>query len=257
MRRILYLPFALVAYWALAQTAPQPLSAVLPAGAMLYLEARNFSALLGDWNASAEKRAWLQSANYETFSRSRLFLKLGEAQKEFAAAAGVPPDFAMLGAVAGGNSALAIYSIGDLEFLYATHLASARAVDTSLWKARGSYQARRAGGFDYYVKEDRATHRVAAFAYAADVLLLATKEELIAGALELLARQSRPTIASEKWFQDAAAAGTPGELTLVYNLDRLVATPHFRSYWIQRNASSLKEFSAGVSDLDRVRGDWV
>ncbi len=257
MKRIFYLPVALVAYWVPAQNAPQPIAAIFPGGAMLYLESRDFGALLRDWDASAEKRDWLQSANYSAFSRSRLFLKLGEAQQEFAAAAGVPPDYAMLGAVAGANSALAIYQIGDLEFLYATHLASARVLNSDLWKARGSYQTRRAGGVDYFLKEDAASHRVAAFAYAGDVLLLATKEQLIARALELLARQNRAAMISEKWFQDAtAAAGSPGELRLVYNLERLEQAPHFRSYWVQRNISALREFSSGAADLDRVRGEF-
>jgi hypothetical protein len=256
MRRILYLPIALIAYWALAQNAPAPLASLFPAGAMVYLEARDFSALVRDWDASAEKAAWLQSANYAAFSRSRLFLKLGEARKEFASAAGVPVDYAMAGAVAGRESAIAVYQIGDLEFLYVTRLGASRTIDTVLWKARGSYQSRRAGGIDYFVKEDAATHRVAAFAVSGDMLLLASKEELIAGTLELMARAQRPAVAAEKWFQDAtAAAGPAGELRLVYNLERLESAPHFRSYWIQRNASALKEFSAGVTDLDRARSE--
>jgi len=257
MKRLIYLPAALIAYWAVAQNSPAPMVGIFPSGAMLYLESRDFGGLMRDWDASAEKAAWLQSANYQAFSRSRLFLRLGEAQSEFAAAAGVPPDYAMLSAVAGGSSALAMYKIGDLEFLYATRLASARALNTALWKARGSYQTRRAGGVDYFVKEDAASHRVAAFAYAGDVLLLATKEELIAGALELMNRAARPAMASEKWFQDAAsAAGQPGELRLVYNMERLQQAPHFRSYWVERNASDLREFSSGAADLDRVRGEF-
>ena len=108
---------------------------MVPAGALLYLEARDFGALMADWNRSTEKRVWLASANYQAFSRSTLFIKLGQAQTEFATAAGVPPDYALLGSVAGGNSALAIYNIGELEFLYVTRLASARALDTALWKS--------------------------------------------------------------------------------------------------------------------------
>jgi hypothetical protein len=261
MRRLAVLPFMLAAagvvYWAVAQTAPAPMASLFPPGALVYLESKNFGTLLADWNGSAEKTAWLDSDNYEAFSRSRLFLKLGEAQKEFAAAAGVPADYALLGSVAGGNSAIGIYDIGDLHFLYATRLATARAMDTALWKARGTYQTRHAGGVDYYVKVDAGSHRVAAFAYAGDLLLLATKEDLIAGALELAARSSRPALAGEKFFQEAsAAAGAPGELRLIYNLESLVKTPHFRSYWAQRNSSALKEFSAGAADLDRARGEF-
>ncbi len=257
MKRLFYLPVALLAYWAIAQTGPAPMPSLFPAGALLYLEAKNFAGLVTDWNASAEKAAWLDSSNYDAFEKSRLFLKLGEAQKEFAAAAGVPPDYAMLGAVAGGSSAIGIYHIGDLHFLYATHLASARAMDTALWKARASFQTRRAGGVDYYVKVDAQSHRVAAFAYTGDLLILATKEDLIAGALELAAKTARPSLVAEKWFVDTTAvAGAQGELRLVFNLDKLLETPHFRSYWVQRNASGLSEFSAGAADLDRVRGEF-
>ena len=264
MRRRLLMTFggvalAAVAYWALAQAVPPPMPSLFPAGALLYLEARDFGALLSDWNGSTEKSTWLGGSNYAVFSRSHLFLKLAQAQAEFAAAAGVPPDYALLTSVAGTNSGLAIYNIGDLEFLYVTHLASARAMDTALWKARGNYQTRRAGNVDYYVKQDAASHRNVAFAYTGDTLILATREDLIGGALELLARQPRPSVVSEKWFADSVQAAQPGshDLRMVYNLERLVATPHFRSYWAQRNVSSLREFSAGLSDLERTGGDFA
>src|SRR5580704_10659720 len=103
MRRMLAISGGAVlaaAYWALAQPAPPPIASLFPAGALLYLEAKDFGSLLADWNGSAEKTAWLGSSNYEAFSRSHLFLRLGQAQSEFAAAAGVPPDYALLTSVA-------------------------------------------------------------------------------------------------------------------------------------------------------------
>ena len=257
---------AAVVYWAIAQTAPPPLATIFPTGALVYLEAKDFSSLVGDWDRSDEKAAWLKSANYEAFSRSALFLKLGQAQTDFATAAGVPPDYALLKSVAGTNSALAIYNIGHLEFLYVTHLPSARAMNTALWKARGNYQTRKVGGVDFYVKEDVATHRVAAFAYSGDVLMLATREDLMAGALELLASSARgsaggaqpPSLASEKWFADAIQAALPGpsDLRLVYSLDRLEQAPQFRSHWMQRGTrATLREFSSGLADLERTSGE--
>src|ERR1039458_10013529 len=140
-RRIWFAAPAVLAamiFWALAQPAPPPVASLFPAGAVLYLEARDFGALLSDWNASTEKKAWLDSENYDVFSRSHLFLKLADAQTQFATAAGVPPDYALLTSVAGTNSAFAMYDIGKLEFLYIAKLPSARAMNTSLWKTRGS-----------------------------------------------------------------------------------------------------------------------
>jgi hypothetical protein len=262
MRRLLLLSpiaaaLAAMVFWALAQSAPQPVSSLFPAGAVLYLEAKNFGTLLSDWNGSAEKRDWLASANYDGFSRSQLFLKLGDAQTQFAAAAGVPPDYALLTSVAGSNSAVAMYDIGKLEFLYITHLPSARAMNTSLWKTRGSYQTRHAGNTDYFLKEDKPSHRVAAFAYTGDSLLLATKEELIAGALRLMAREALTSVASETWFTNSIQAAAPGpnDLRLVYNMASLARTYPFRSHWIQENVPELRQFSAGLADLERVRGE--
>ena len=180
-------------WWALAQPAPAPLTSLFPAGALLYLEAKDAGALLADWDSSTEKATWLQSSNYGSFTRSHLLLRLADAQTEFAQAAGVPTDYSLYNSVAGGNSAVAMYDIGKLEFLYITRLPSARALNTALWKSRGSYQTRRAGGVDYYLKEDPASHRAAAFAYVGDLLLLGTRPDALAGALELIARVNRPS----------------------------------------------------------------
>ena len=248
---------ALTVWLVFAQAAPQPLAALFPSGALLYLEARDFRGLVNDWNASPERRAWLASASYQVFSRSRLLLKMADAQGDFAKAAGVPPDYAMLQSVAGGESALAIYDIGKLEFLYASRLEQARVLNTALWRARGTYQTRQAGGVTYYVREDRDSRRTAAFAYAGGLLLAATREDLVGGALELLARQNRPTVAGESWFADAVNAASAGDrdLRLVYNMERLAGTFHFRSYWVQGNVADLREFRSGLADLERTRGE--
>jgi len=39
------------------------------------------------------------------------------------------------------------------------------------------------------------------------------------------------------------------------NLEELVKTPQFRSYWIQRNASEIRLYSAGVADIRRSGGE--
>ena len=244
-------------FWAVAQPAPAPKSSLFPAGAVLYLEAKDLGALLSDWNGSTEKRDWLASANYEGFSRSQLFLKLSDAQSQFATAAGVPPDYALLTSVAGSNSAMAMYDIGKLEFLYIAKLPSARALNTDLWKTRGTYQTRHAGNADYFIKEDKPSHRVAAFAYVGDSLVLATKESLIAGALQLMAKEAVPAVASEPWFSSSvqAAAAGPSDLRLIYNVAGLARTYQFRSHWIQGNVGDLRQYSAGLADLERARGE--
>src|SRR5712691_12847127 len=124
-----------------AAEEPAP-SGFVPAGAVLYLQAKDFSSLLADWNGSPQKQQWLKSSNYEVFARSRLFLRLNGASKEFAAASGLPPDMTFLAPVAGGRSALALYDIGELQFLYVTRLSSTDAMHSALWKARSKFETR-------------------------------------------------------------------------------------------------------------------
>jgi hypothetical protein len=255
---------AAVAVWLAAQNAatPKPLADVMPAGAMLYLEARNFSSLVNDWNSSSEKKAWLASDNYQVFSRSRLYLRLKQVFEEYSNATGVPPDMNLLTSVAGRESAIAIYDISTLEFLYVTRLPSTQAMQSVLWRAKERFAARTAAGTPYYTKTDPATRRTASFAIVGDLLLAATHEEALTGALGLLSGAPGNTVRREPWFEEASrAAAAPGELRMVMNMEKLTRNPSFRSYWIQRNVSNLRQYSSAIDDLRRstseVREDRV
>jgi hypothetical protein len=244
---------------ALLQTPAQPrrqvdAASLVPAGAALVLQAKDFSTIVADWSRSSEKGKWLASDNYSAFSRSRLFLRLTEAYGEFAAAAGAPVDMTLVSDLAGGESALAIYDVGKLEFLYVTRMPLAKAMENALWRTRGTYEPRQAAGTPFYVRVDPESKRLVAFGVRDEYLLLATREDLLAGALALIGAQTGATaVQTEGWFAQAIkAAGSPGDLRLVMNLEALVKEPHFRSYWIQGNVSDLKPFASGVSDLFRT-----
>jgi hypothetical protein len=239
------------AYRATAPAAPQ-LSRFVPAGSLLYLEAKDFSSLLGDWNASAQKKQWVESSNYGSFSRSRLFLRLKGAGDQFAAAAGLPPDMDFLSQVAGTRSALALYDIGNLQFIFVTYLPSAKAMQTALWQTRSKFEPRSAGGVDFYVRRDPESQKEVVFAISGDYLLLATRADLIAGALQLMSGSQDRTIQAEPWWsQSVASAGPAGDLRMVMNLGKIVPSPYFRTYWIQQNITDMKQYSAAVSDLFR------
>jgi hypothetical protein len=247
---------AVAAALALQGSPPQstgtPLIKLMPAGPLLYVEAPDFAALLHDWNDSQEKKAWLESDNYQVFSRSRLFLRLQEVQEQFAAAAGVPIEMPLLESVAGSESGLAIYDIGNLEFLYITRLPEARALDNTLWRAKEKFEPRKVADIPYYVHTEPSKNRLVAFAVARGYLLVTTREDLIAGALSALSGKPMRELADEAWFAKAiAAAGPRGDLRLALNLETLVKSPYFRSYWIQRNVSELRQYHAEVADLFR------
>lgn len=235
---------------------PENVVELLPAGPLLVLQAGKFSSLVRGWNRSPEKRTWLKSDSYKTFARSRLFLRLQDAQDEFAAAAGLPPDWKLAQSLAGSESAFALYDIGKLEFLYVTRLPSARAMESALWKLRSKFEPRQAAGLAYYIREEEKTKRVVSFAATDDYLLLATREDLLAGALTLLAGKGKGAVTGEPWYDYAVrAAKQPGSLRLVMNFEKVARTPHFRSYWIHSNQKELQSYLAVISDIHLTAGE--
>lgn len=241
------------------QVSPE-LASMLPQGALLTIEARDFSGLLKRWNDSPQKAAWLKSDNYSVFSNSRLFGRLSTAQDEFATAAGLPPDASFLREVTGTESVFGWYDIGKLEFLYITRMPSGMADKTRLLQMRTKFSSRQIGSQTFYVHthgdpEKGETPRTVAFAVSGDWLLLATREDLMAGALTLIAnvdhQAATNSVIHEPWFQDAqtAAGSKQGEVRMTLNLEKIVPTPYFRSYWVQQNITEMKQFRSGVADV--------
>jgi len=246
---------AVVFYAAPFQNTPvRPLATLAPGGALLYLESQDFARELRDWNQSPEKQTWLAGANYAEFSRSMLFLRLTEEWKAFGGAAGFAADVPMLESIAGKRSAVALYDIGRLEFLYISEVPEAEAMKTALWQSRTQYEPRAAAGIPFYVRREQG-HTVA-FAASGGYLLLATREEALAGALRLLSGEKTPAVSDEPWYAETVrAAKAPGDLRLVMNLEAVLKTHQFRSHWIHENAPSLREYWGGISDIHRSAGE--
>ena len=236
-----------------ALKAGPELPSLLPEGALLSIEARDFGSLLKDWNSSEEKRAWLKSDNYAAFSTSRLFTRLSQAQEEFSAAAGLPTDGSLLEKVAGKQSCLGLYDIGSLEFVYITRLEQQEIENTPLWQTRAKFEQRSEAGTTFYVHKDTQSSRVAAFAARDGWLILGTRDYLVAGVLDRLAGTASQNLAGEGWYVEAVkqAKAERGDLRMVLNLDKIVPSPYFRSYWVQQNITEMKQYVSSVSDLYR------
>lgn len=258
---------------------PVTMATMLPQGALLTIESPDFATLLQSWNQSAEQKSWLASDNYSVFSNSRLFGRLNDARAEFEAAAKSSPNAAadingdFLKQVAGKQSIFAWYDVGNLEFLYITRLSSSQAANIALLKDRARWTSRQSAGIPFYLRkstdgpaaaaEEQAQSaqgraRTVAFAQvpdpAGDLLLLATREDLIANALALVRPATNAvSLANEPWYAEAGATlpqtNAAPALHMVLNLNRLVSLPAFRSYWVQQNVTAMKQYRAAVSDL--------
>jgi hypothetical protein len=261
---ILFITLAALAYQSHAPhqpVVPPSLTAYVPQDALLSIESPDFAALLKRWSNSAESKSWLTSDNYSVFQNSRLFSRLSDAQEQFAATAGVPAGIPLLSQVAGTQSVFAWYDVGNLEFLYITHMSAGQANRTALLQSRSSFQRRHAGNADFYIRTGTPAggqQRTVAFAQVStpsgDLLLLSTREDLIANALALVAGNATvQPLDREPWFTDASAAlpweKSPPALHMVLNLDRIVPMAQFRTYWVQQNITWMDQYRAAVSDL--------
>lgn len=264
MKRVLFLAVLCAAilgvswgaYRAASPTEPE-LSRFVPSGALLYLQARDFSSLLSSWDKSDEKKAWVKSKNYDEFSNSRLLLRLKQAGTELSNAAGVPADANLLQQVAGKQTVFALYDIGKLQFFYVTRAASSDFSGSALWQTRAKFETRAAGGVNFYYRKDPESEREVAFATTGDYVLLATREDLMAGALELIAQGKGHSIEEDAWWQrSVSASGAPGDLRMILNLEKIVPSPYFRSYWIPQNAKEMAEYSSAISDLTRAGSEY-
>lgn len=231
--------------------ATRDLDTLAPEGALLYIQAQNFSHLLKAWDSSPEKAEWLQSSSLSSFSQSRLFLRLQHFFQRFGEAAGMPADMDFLTAVAGDESALALYDIGKIQFVYITHLPSQEFLHSDLWQSRNKLQSRFAGNVTYFLGSDERAKQVVTFAIAGDYLVLATREDLMVRTLQLLDKQPDRSLVQDSWYSSAVAAApkTRGDLRMVLDLKKITVDPHFRTYWIQQNITEMQSYTAAVSDL--------
>ena len=264
MKRLVWIATAVLvgtaAVWAASQlsSAHAELASLFPDDGLLYLQSKDFSGLLKDWNNSEEKRVWLEGEDYQAFSRSRLFIRLSQAQDEFSTAAALPANSNLLSSVAGGQSALALYDIGNLEFVYVTRMDQAHVDATPLWQVREKFEQRSEGAATFYVHQDTQSNRTAAFATRDGWLILGTRADLVAGVLDRIEGAHAHSLSDEVWYADSLkqATGAVEDLRMVLNLEKIVPSPYFRSYWVQRNSTEMKQYRAALSDLHRAQASY-
>jgi len=239
--------------WLQTSSPAVDLATLMPSGALLYVHADDFAGLLGEWNQSKVKQEWLASDNYAVFQQSNLFSKLGGVYGEYGAAIGFAPLLNDIGAIAGHESALALYDIREAQFVYISRVDEPELDKARLWSMRGKFERREVAGIPFWLRSDPASGRTVAFTFAKGLLFVATRDDLAARSLALAAGGSDPSLASQSWYRDAtaASAGKPGELRMVMNLEALAKSVYFRSYWVQRNVPSFGQYRAGIADVRR------
>lgn len=191
------LSLATLAWMQVNQATQPPLASLMPAGPMIYLEARDFHTLLDEWNRSATKNSWLASANYKVFANSNLLQKLTGLYQEYGKVTGFLPGLPGALEIAGGESALGLYDLREQQFVYITRVEESRLTKSQLWAMREKFTTRQTSGISFWVRRDDVSNRTVAFAFTNGWLVLATRDDLMATTLALIARQPGSSLAQE------------------------------------------------------------
>src|SRR6185503_9270513 len=129
------------------------LAGVMPRGAMVYVQASDLYRLMKTWIASPVRSQFYDSASFEAFQKSRIYLKLQDRKKDFESAIGIELNENRLSDLAGGASAVSIYDIGKIEMVFVTEVPRVRAVASILFKQAQQFSERSANGTSYYVRD--------------------------------------------------------------------------------------------------------
>jgi hypothetical protein len=130
-------------------------------------------------------------------------------------------------------------------------------MNSAIWQQRSKFEPRQSAGKPFFVRREPESERVVAFAIDGEYLILGTREDLVAGALALMAGQKMASLNQEGWYLDTLKASKePGDLRLLVHLGEVAKTPQFRSYWIQQNVTEMRQYESSITDLYRTAGEY-
>ena len=239
------------------------LAAVMPGGAILYIQARDLAALMKTWLASPVRGSFYKSASFTAFSHSRIYLKLQARRKDFETALGFGIDESRLAELAGGASSVAMYDIGKLELVFVTEIPRERAIATALFKNAPKFQERSGDGLSYYVRDITTDggrlNQQFCFAYTDGKLIVTTAEGLMIRALKN-AKDAAPDSLITSVTANAQAAGSgfaTHDVTMWLDQAKLNKNRYFTANWIHGKAvkglASLTNIESGILDLQITR----
>lgn len=231
------------------------LAGAMPRGALVYVQARDLSALMKAWTASTVRNKFYASPSYTAFSKSRVFLKFQDRRGDFEKALGFGIDEARLTELAGGASAVAVYDIGKLDMVFVTELPREKALLTTMFKQLAQFQERNSDGGAYYAKDVQTDggrlNQQFCFAHAGGKLIVTTSEGLMIRALAGVKSNGADSLLGDVMAIAEQVKGfATHDVTMWLDQARLNRDRLFNSYWIHHNAGrELNGIESGLLDL--------
>ncbi len=233
------------------------LAGTMPRGALVYVQARDLSALMKMWMASTVRDKFYKSASFDAFSKSRIWPKFVARKDDFEKALGFGLGESRFAELAGGASAISIYDIGKIEMVFVTEVPRERAIATILFQKLADFQERSSDAGPYYARDVTTDggrlNQQFCFAHSNGKLIITTTEGLMIRALGNAKAAGADSLLADVMATAEQAKGfTAHEVSMWLDQTRLNRSRHFDSYWVHHNVSgarSLANIESGLLDL--------
>jgi hypothetical protein len=245
------LAVAVVVAWRIGPTrSGSSLLAMTPGRPLVAVYAANLGALAGRVAALPAAQAYLHSKARDAYADSKLALKLADRAERLSALAGMPLTVDALLDAAKGETVLALYDIGNLEFLLLTRLPAAEQAKLAFVADRAKFTQRVYDGRTYYAKIDEAAGLAFLFYQTDDLLIVASSPDLLESALYAAGKAAgQPRLTDDPDYRKALAldpAIGESDAVLFLDLGRLHRDRYFQVYWAWKNWRDFENVPAAL-----------
>ncbi len=256
---------ALVAYAKSGRARPAPfaLASDVPRGALVYTQFSDLPTLFREWNSSALKERYLESANFKKFGESHLALKLLERWQELNDEFGFELDAEALAGASERGAAIALYDIGRLDLVVVAPLGEEQFAASRFFQGREGFEETELSDGTVYYRRDVETDRgrqkqQLVFAELRGRFVLSTSERLLLRTLaNINGKAQKDRLSDDMAFRSLTEKIEPHFVSVWVDQSELNGNSYFKHYWLMRNTDELKEIRACLFDLERREGRWI
>jgi hypothetical protein len=216
--------------------------------AILYLEFSDFSRFLSDLQRDENYREFMGSSVIQWYKNTRLGLKFPKRIKEFEDVLGFGLSLKNINSIAGKETGIWIFDIGELEMLMITTISESDYLRSCIARSRDNFGEGKIDTISFYFKKDEAGNREVDFAFLNEHLIISNEPAVFEHYVRRFAAEGSflewKTSDFLEWMENPVAEAYD---LLLYLSSESIRNTYFTSYWFHGNQEELRSwFDCGV-----------
>jgi hypothetical protein len=215
---------------------------------VVYLEFSDFSGFLRDLQKNTSYREFMGSSVLQWYENSRLGLKFPKRIKEFEDVLGFALSLDNINSLAGTETGIWLFDIGELEMLMVTHIPESDYLRSRIARSRDRFGEGKIDTIPFYFKKDEAGNREVDFAFLDNHLIISNEPTAFEQCVRRLAAGGEYLEWKGSDFLSWAEESIPGTYdVLLYLSSESIRNTYFTSYWFHGNQEEIRSwFDSGV-----------